>query len=71
MELKRQTPFQFGLVSLFGITLVVALPVGAWRFGGLLQAIAWLPVEMLLGILGVELAAWTIPKIIELRQDQR
>lgn len=59
--------FQFGLGSLFWLILAIALSLGAWQSGGLFAAIAWLPVEMLLGALGVEVAAATIPKIIEFR----
>jgi hypothetical protein len=66
MELNRHTPFQYGLASLFAMILIVALTLGAWRFGGWLQALAWLPVEVLLAALSVEAAAWTIPKIIEI-----
>jgi hypothetical protein len=65
--MPRTAPFQFGLGSLFGLTLFVALLLGAQRSGGLLEGVAWLPVPMMLGILGVEAAAWAIPKIIELR----
>jgi hypothetical protein len=68
MELNRHFPFQFGLATLFGLISVLALIMGAWRFGGWPQALAWLPVEMLLGVLAVEAAAWTIPKLIEIGQ---
>jgi hypothetical protein len=70
MEPNRHTPFQFGLASLFGVILVVALTLAAWRFGGWPQALAWLPVEALLAALAVEAAAWTIPKIIEIGQHR-
>jgi hypothetical protein len=70
MELNRHSHFQFGLATLFGLILVLALIMGAWRFGGWPQAFAWLPVEVLLGMLSVEAAAWTIPKIIEIRHDR-
>jgi hypothetical protein len=66
MEQNRRLPLQFGLASLFGMILILALMMGAWRFGGWPQALAWLPVEILLGGLAVEAAAWTIPRIIEI-----
>jgi hypothetical protein len=71
MDLNRHSQFQFGLATLFGLIFVVAMIMGAWRFGGWPQALAWLPVEVLLGALAVEAAAWTIPKVIEIRHGRR
>jgi hypothetical protein len=57
--------FQFSLLALFGLILAICVFLGAWLAGGFLAAFAWLPVEMLLAMFAVELAASALPFLID------